>query len=1069
MQSSKLTPHPPPDWRVQAALAATQANWHASRKAWPEAVAAFDRLVAADPAGPKAWLRTPGLLRLATALLHQNRPAIAATLLEGGAKRRSQDGLPAVVDTVGAGFETLARYVNDPATREQLYPLRSAVEERLAKEPRNAGLLELRAELAGQWSDARAQVADYTAAIESLAEHKNPEVAAVDIKRLYARRGNAHLALREWQKAIDDYARVVTDATIDEELLTNQAAALAELILAPARWTVLKPVRAKSELGATFSILPDDSILASGAHRWKDRYHVELTLGTDINLMAVRLEALTHDSLPNHGPGRHTTGSFAQISWNVTAAPPSGKEPITLKFDNAWADHQLAGYPIDKNGHWNIYGGQGGNCTAVWSMSKPVSLPAGTTLTFEMQCQTGSDDAENIGHFRLSVSSDPAALEHEREYLAATKLTDPWQELAAAYQIEGNQRAIDQLVERRPKLAGPIGDLFTHEPKPDWQRAIEIYTKGVTATKDEGGRMKDEKKTELAPPDSSLIPHPSSLSARRARAHEALKNWDAAAADWSRAASVSPFAPRKDATGNPNGPRLLAEFARRLAAADQLPLAKAQFDQSEALYARSLREDPENDLIAAELAQLLFDKEENENPTRWAILKPSEMKSKGGATLSKLPDESVLASGKNPLGDAYTIVAPTQVTQVSAIRLEALTHESLPNQGPGRDDKGDRGNFAMVNFTITAHVPGTQPRPIEVSRVAGDHDFRELTTNHWNIAGGVSRPHTAFYLAKQPVDCKDGTRLEFQLEFSDSADWPLQNLGRFRLSVASDPAAFDLEQTRFAAMTLMDPWAKLAVAYGVNGRNDEATRYFTRFEEKLAKEPENTALAADLLLVYQSAGRTREAIPFLTKASAANPNQTLVSLKVAAFQAWFGQEKELAATRQRIRTFAQGTRDAATAEQAAKACSIVPSTDKAELDAALALARKGVELQKGEGGREWRLLALGMAEYRSGDDAAAALALFAAAQADPNDPRVTGTSGLYRAMSLFRQGKKDEARKLAIEAAARMKPLPKDEQNPLPDAAHPWDDLILWLAYKEAKALIGFDAPLAAPVRTKAR
>ena len=27
------------DQRVQAALAATQANWHASRQAWPEAVA----------------------------------------------------------------------------------------------------------------------------------------------------------------------------------------------------------------------------------------------------------------------------------------------------------------------------------------------------------------------------------------------------------------------------------------------------------------------------------------------------------------------------------------------------------------------------------------------------------------------------------------------------------------------------------------------------------------------------------------------------------------------------------------------------------------------------------------------------------------------------------------------------------------------------------------------------------------------------------------------------------------------------------------------------------------------
>ena len=67
-------------------------------------------------------------------------------------------------------------------------------------------------------------------------------------------------------------------------------------------------------------------------------------------------------------------------------------------------------------------------------------------------------------------------------------------------------------------------------------------------------------------------------------------------------------------------------------------------------------------------------------------------------------------------------------------------------------------------------------------------------------------------------------------------------------------------------------------------------------------------------------------------------------------------------------------------------------------------------------------------------------------------------------MSLFRQGKEDEARKLAIAAAAKMKPLPKDEKNPLAGNAH-HDDLILWLAYKEAKAMIQFDA--AAPPKAE--
>jgi hypothetical protein len=60
-------------------------------------------------------------------------------------------------------------------------------------------------------------------------------------------------------------------------------------------------------------------------------------------------------------------------------------------------------------------------------------------------------------------------------------------------------------------------------------------------------------------------------------------------------------------------------------------------------------------------------------------------------------------------------------------------------------------------------------------------------------------------------------------------------------------------------------------------------------------------------------------------------------------------------------------------------------------------------------------------------------------------------------MSLFRRGKPDEAHKLAIAAAAKMKPLPRDENNPLAGNGTP-DDLILWLAYKEAKATIQFDA-----------
>jgi hypothetical protein len=180
-------------------------------------------------------------------------------------------------------------------------------------------------------------------------------------------------------------------------------------------------------------------------------------------------------------------------------------------------------------------------------------------------------------------------------------------------------------------------------------------------------------------------------------------------------------------------------------------------------------------------------------------------------------------------------------------------------------------------------------------------------------------------------------------------------------------------------------------------------------------------------------------------------------MKIAALHAWFGQDDELAAICRRALEYARYSTDPMAAERTAKICSLLPSDDRTQIVAAVALARKAVKLGKGHVYLGYFQMALGMAEYRAGNDTAAEEALRAAAKMGQRNPHIAGTSAFYLAMSLFRQGKQAEAHRLATDAASRMRPLPADEKNPLTGRSVA-DDLILWMAFKEARALLKLEA-----------
>lgn len=94
--------------------------------------------------------------------------------------------------------------------------------------------------------------------------------------------------------------------------------------------------------------------------------------------------------------------------------------------------------------------------------------------------------------------------------------------------------------------------------------------------------------------------------------------------------------------------------------------------------------------------------------TEWTPLKPLEMKSAKGATLAALDDRSILASGAAPETDTYTLKLGSELTNITALRVELLPHESLPGQGPGRAPGTGK---AVLNHFQVAYRAAKDPIP----------------------------------------------------------------------------------------------------------------------------------------------------------------------------------------------------------------------------------------------------------------------------------------------------------------------------------------------------------------------
>ena len=163
----------------------------------------------------------------------------------------------------------------------------------------------------------------------------------------------------------------------------------------------------------------------------------------------------------------------------------------------------------------------------------------------------------------------------------------------------------------------------------------------------------------------------------------------------------------------------------------------------------------------------------------WTV--PTFTKLSAGSTLTKQKDDSIRAEGTRPEKDTYTLAARVKGQRVTAARLELLTDDTLPHNGPGRQDNG---NLHLSEFRVSA-----AGKPVKVRAATADFDQAGWTAAHaidgnaataWGIYPQVGKPHEAVFEFAEPLDCTAETELTFALEQLHGAG---HLIGRFRLSL----------------------------------------------------------------------------------------------------------------------------------------------------------------------------------------------------------------------------------------------------------------------------------------------
>ena len=281
--------------------------------------------------------------------------------------------------------------------------------------------------------------------------------------------------------------------------------------------------------------------------------------------------------------------------------------------------------------------------------------------------------------------------------------------------------------------------------------------------------------------------------------------------------------PVNEGASSPETMAATNEAASSTPANEPPPRTREQLEQQ-------LRDDPENDDVAGQLADALLRERLRQPGAGWSVVKIESARSLHGSTLTPQPDGSFLVT--NPRGsDIYELDIAPNLAGITAIGVQALPDDSLPRRGPGLHASG---NFQLAEVSVESlsDEGAATAQPLAAAWASAWYSgsppeqaidgSRETT---WHVFGMAGQPHTATFELQQPLSRIGSERLRVRLihpEQTRASNQDLLLLGRFRLMVTTDrrPVLSALIQDGMARAT--PGWLRLAVARWQSGQIEEA-------------------------------------------------------------------------------------------------------------------------------------------------------------------------------------------------------------------------------------------------------